>query len=239
MRGVPYYQIPTTLLSQVDSSVGGKVGVDLPEGKNLAGAFYPPAHVSISVELLQTLSRQQFANGMAEVWKYGFIMDSELVGLLEEKAIEPNDSNLESIVERCIALKARVVEADEFETTGLRAILNFGHTVGHAIEFATGYGTLLHGEAISIGMVAEARLGELLGITPAGIWREIQRNMKNQGLPTSHLVLHHSELLLNAMLGDKKAANGKLAFSLLTDIGRCKLVEDVPASAVQEALRAV
>jgi len=238
MRGVPFYQIPTTLLSQVDSSVGGKVGVDLKEGKNLAGAFYPPVGVSIPIDALSTLPDRQFVNGMAEVWKYGFIMDAELIKTLSSSGFGVDSPDLSAVVERCIALKAQVVEADEFEKLGIRAILNFGHTVGHAIEFATGYRSILHGEAISVGMVVEARLGEMLGVSRPGVREEVQTYLGQQGLPTSHEMLMDEDALIAAMYGDKKAADGNLAFSLLTDIGGCKLVERIPEGKVREALRA-
>ena len=237
MRGVPFYQVPTTLLSQVDSSVGGKVGIDLPEGKNLVGAFYPPMSVSVPIELLKSLPQREFNNGMAEVWKYGFIMDSELVNLLSSHVYNASDHGLEEIVRRCIELKAKVVQADEFETRGLRAILNYGHTVGHAIEFLTGYGTMLHGEAISIGMVVEARLGELLGFTRPGVADQVMQFLSCQGLPCSHPVLKDEEGLLNAMYGDKKAIEGRLAFSLISDVGQCKLIEGVSEDTVRTALR--
>jgi 3-dehydroquinate synthase len=238
MRGVPFYQIPTTLLSQVDSSVGGKVGIDLKEGKNLAGAFYPPMGVSIPIDALASLPVRQFDNGMAEVWKYGFIMDAELVDLLAREKLHAEHELVPSVVERCIALKAQVVEADEFETTGLRAILNYGHTIGHAIEYATGFGAVLHGEAIAIGMVVEARLGEMLGVTPAGVTEAVKGYLCKQDLPTRHLVLYNEDELIKAIYGDKKTVGARLSFSLLTDIGRCKLVEEVPESLVREALRA-
>ena len=238
MRGVPLYQIPTSLLSQVDSSVGGKVGVDLEEGKNLVGAFYPPIGVTIDVELLATLPVRQFSNGMAEVWKYGFIMDADLVQILSSEELRAGHPGLQNVVERCITLKAQVVEEDEFETLGIRAILNFGHTVGHAIEFAAGYGSVLHGEAISVGMTVESRIGEMLGITRSGVHEEVRQCLSRQGLPTSHEALRDEAAVLGAMYGDKKAVRGNLAFSLLTDIGRCKLVEGVPEAVVREALRA-
>lgn len=237
MRGVPFYQIPTTLLSQVDSSVGGKVGIDLPEGKNLVGAFYPPMAVSISVEMLGTLPIREFNNGMAEVWKYGFIMDANLVETLASSNLSPTDLGIRAIVERCVGLKAQVVQADEFETKGLRATLNYGHTVGHAIEHHSGYGGMLHGEAISIGMVVEARLGELLGVTANGVADRVAGYLEKQGLPCTHPALQDEDGLLNAMYGDKKAVGGRLAFSLLSDIGQCKLIEGVSEASVRAALR--
>ena len=237
MRGVPFYQIPTSLLAQVDSSVGGKVGVDLVEGKNLAGAFYPPSGVSIDVAVLKTLPVNQFVNGMAEVWKYAFIMDAGLTEPLAAEGWGVEHPALGEVVRRCIALKAEVVQGDEFETLGLRAILNFGHTIGHAVEYAVGYGNILHGEAISIGMVVEARLGEMLGMTRMGVTQEVSQYLANQGLPTTHSILKNERALLSAMYGDKKAAGGNLAFSLLSDIGRCKLVESVPEATVLAAMR--
>jgi 3-dehydroquinate synthase len=231
MRGVPLIQIPTTLLSQVDSSVGGKVGIDLPEGKNLVGSFYPPRQVYICDETLETLPEREFRNGMAEVWKYGFSLDGPLVGELQGKTL----SRI-AIVERCIELKRQVVEADEFETTGERAKLNFGHTVGHAIEKLTGYSPILHGEAISSGMVCEAAIGEAIGLSDAGTRTVVEECLRSQGLPTASVVLRDLDMLIDAMRKDKKASSGRLAFSLLTRIGECKLVIDVPEQSVRAVL---
>lgn len=236
MRGIRLIQIPTTLLAQVDSSVGGKVGIDLREGKNLAGAFYPPHEVRLCPAILASLPPRQFVNGMAEVWKYGFIMDSALVEELEAHPAVPG-STLDDIVFRCIRLKAQVVQEDEFETTGRRAILNFGHTVAHAIEHHTGYGPVLHGEAVAIGMVVEASLGEQLGVTPAGTHARVTAAMRQQGLPTRHEVLEDIDGMLEAMRRDKKATRDGLALALLTQIGACELVPNVPPSAIAEALR--
>ncbi len=231
MRGVPYIQLPTTLLAQVDSSVGGKVAVDIPDGKNLVGAFHPPVRVSIDAKTLETLSLRQFRNGMAEVWKYAFIMDSSLMAALQE---QPSD--IQPILRTCIEHKARIVKEDEFETQGLRAILNYGHTVGHALEQATGYRKLLHGEAISIGMAVEAHLGERLGITPQRTAETVMRCLQRQGLPVTFTEPLEPERLLEVMKKDKKASRGRLAFSLLTQIGGCKLVENVPEQEVLESL---
>ncbi|MHB8636352.1 MAG: 3-dehydroquinate synthase [Fimbriimonadaceae bacterium] len=229
MRGVSSVQAPTTLLAQVDSSVGGKCGVDLPEGKNMLGAFYPPTEVRIATGLLATLPPRQFANGMAEVLKYGFIMAPEI---LEMDA----HSDVEAVVRRCVECKREVVEADEFDSTGRRAILNFGHTVGHALEQATGYSELLHGEAISIGMVAEARLSERLGLAPAGTRNTVADVLATAGLPISHPLLASPAVLIGVMQRDKKALQGRLAFSLLHGIGVCDLVTGVPVSEVTSAL---
>lgn len=231
MRGVPYIHIPTTLLAQVDSSVGGKVAIDLAEGKNLVGAFFTPTEVLVCTEYLSTLEPREFNSGMAEVWKYGAIMDAEFFEALEESTMTPD-----AIARRCVKLKTRVVEADEFEMTGYRAILNFGHTVGHAIEKVENYSGNKHGEAIAIGMVAEARLGEATGMTPAGTSVRIERALLKQGLPVRVPREHSIEDLVAAMAIDKKAGPDGPAFSLLTRIGACKLVQNVEQAHVREVL---
>ena len=228
MRGVPFIQIPTTLLAQVDSSVGGKVGIDLPEGKNLVGAFYPPKQVFICTETLNTLPGREMNNGMAEVWKYGFILDASMV-----KRLSHGQMDVEEQVRRCVELKKEVVEADEFETKGERAKLNFGHTIGHAVEKVAGYGSILHGEAISIGMVAEAAIGEAIGLTEGGTRQVVEQCLRSQGLPTASVVLRNVDMLIETMRRDKKASNGRLAFSLLKRVGDCVLVEDVPEKDVR------
>lgn len=229
MRGVPCLQIPTTLLAMVDSSVGGKVAVDLPEGKNLAGAFWPPCEVRLPFDALATLPSRQRTNGLAEVLKYGFIMDAPLLDA-------DFKGDLHDVILRCVALKAQVVEEDEHETTGRRAILNFGHTVGHAVERLTGYGPVLHGEAISIGMAVEAELGERLGVSPSGTAWQVRETLLRNGLPTTHEALRRPDEMLAAMRGDKKSVGGNLAFSLLTGVGGCKLFPSVPEDDVRRAL---
>jgi 3-dehydroquinate synthase len=233
LRGVTFLQVPTTLLAMVDSSIGGKVGVDTPQGKNLVGAFKPADQVLICPEFLDQLPARQLTNGMAEVWKYGFIGDAP-----ELTKLRGGQAPLTEIIFDCLDHKARVVEEDEFETSGLRATLNFGHTVGHAIEKVLRYETFLHGEAISIGMVAEARLGELLGITEAGTAEQVKQDLASAGLPVHWDGLRDFEPLIAAMRSDKKATGGKLAFSLLTRLGDCKLVRDVDDESVQAALTA-
>jgi 3-dehydroquinate synthase len=236
MRGMKLVQLPTSLLAMVDSSVGGKVGIDLPQGKNLVGAFYPPDKVLLDLDSLKTLPVREFNNGAAEVWKYGAILDANLLQVLEASPLGPGDSRLPEIVIRCVDLKRGVVEADEFETKGFRATLNFGHTVGHALEQATGYSAMLHGEAIAIGMVVEAAIGEKLGMSPKGAANRLRAGLKTQTLPTVVPAIDES-LLINAMRLDKKAQPGALAFALLTGYGSCKLVPDVPESVVLECLR--
>ncbi|MCE9559363.1 MAG: 3-dehydroquinate synthase [Armatimonadetes bacterium] len=231
LRGVKHIQVPTSLLAMVDSSVGGKVGIDLPQGKNLVGAFWPPSEVLLATEFLKTLPHEQVINGMAEVWKYAFIVAPELTPLLEE-----SDRDYAKIVNLCIDLKRQTVEADEFETTGQRATLNFGHTIGHAIEQASDY-QLLHGQAISIGMVLEARLGENLGITPTGTATKIQSYLQRTGLPTTQKATN-PEQLLDFMRSDKKVSGSELAFALLTDLGACKLFRGISEKNVLEVLSA-
>lgn len=238
MRGIEYIQVPTTVVAQVDSSVGGKVAIDLPEGKNLVGAFYPPRAVWICPEVLQTLSWREFANGMAEVWKYGFILDAELVRALRHLRLGPKASMLESVVRRCVQLKAEVVEQDESDTAGIRAVLNFGHTVGHALEKVLQYDGLLHGEAVAIGMVAEAFLGERLGFTAKGTAEDVEACLNLDGLPTRHPACPRPEVV-DAMYSDKKTERGELAFSLIPRIGECKLVKSVPRADVEAVLRSL
>jgi 3-dehydroquinate synthase len=236
MRGIGLLQIPTSLLAMVDSSVGGKVGLDLEAGKNLVGAFFPPDHVALCMETLATLPVREFNNGAAEVWKYGAIMDEALFETLEARPLGPGDERLPEIVVRSVDLKRQVVEDDEFETSGRRASLNFGHTVGHALEVVTGYGPLLHGEAVSIGMVVEAAIGERLQMTDGGTSQRIARGLASQHLPVRVPGVDLATVV-DAMRLDKKATAGNLALALLDGFGSSRLVSDVPESVVLECLR--
>ncbi len=237
LRGVSLVQIPTSLLAMVDSSIGGKVGVDLQGGKNLAGAFWPAQEVYLCPEFLRTLPKEEWQCGAAEVWKYGAIMDCSLWEGLMQHPLGPESKDIERVILVCANHKLCIVEEDPYEKTGLRAILNFGHTVGHAIEWALGYGAMTHGEAIAIGMVVEARLGEVLGFTEKGVRDLICQGMVRQGLPVHVPESLSSEILLKGMARDKKADSSGLAFSLLERLGQCKLVKGVPPSAVMEALK--
>lgn len=236
MRGVRLIQAPTSLLAMVDSSVGGKTGVDLKGGKNLAGAFWPAEEVLICREALDTLPEREWQCGSAEIWKYGAIMDIGLWERLEREPVVPTSSHLDDTIWTCIAHKRDVVEADEHETTGRRAILNFGHTVGHAIEWALNYEELTHGEAIAIGMVMEAEIGEEVGVTQRGTAERVRRGMEKQGLPVSLPSKCDPEILVQVMRRDKKAAPGALGMSLLEMLGTCKLVQGVSESAVLRVL---
>lgn len=217
LRGVPYVQIPTTLLAQVDSSVGGKVAIDLKRGKNLVGAFYQPKAVIIDTECLKTLTPRVLSDGMAEVIKYGAIKDKALFELLESiKSVKDLFANIDKIVYNCCDIKRQVVEEDEFDKGG-RMILNFGHTFGHAIEKQYNYETYTHGEAVAVGMRMACEYGEGLGVTPKGTEERMTNILKNYDLPT--YVEISKEQLKDAVAVDKKGAGSSINLILLGDIG--------------------
>ena len=237
-RGLRFVQIPTSLLAQVDSSVGGKVGVNLPEAKNMVGAFLQPLGVLIDTGTLTTLPTNEYRAGLAEVVKYGAILDAEFFQHLEANApalIERRDEVLVPVIARCCRLKADVVEKDEREESGLRAVLNFGHTFGHAFEALSGYGTLLHGEALAIGMVCAARLAERLGRVDAPFTARLRTLLQTFGLPVNVPKLD-PEQILNAMMHDKKVQHGKLHFVLPSRMGHVELVGQIDAADVRAAL---
>jgi 3-dehydroquinate synthase len=229
LRGVRFMQAPTTLLAMVDSSVGGKTGLNLSAGKNLVGAFHQPKAVYVTTALLATLPPREFAAGLAEVVKCGLISDAVLWQDLARSPLHQNDVRLATVVRRCCAAKARVVESDEFETaaSGGRALLNLGHTFGHAIERVAGYGEYLHGEAVAIGLVAAARLSEHLGQSDAGWTEEVARVVTAHGLPTRLRATLPLADLLSAMARDKKARAGRLRFIIAPRAGEAITVEDV------------
>ena len=228
LRGVGFVQIPTTLLAQVDSSIGGKVAVNLDTGKNLVGAFYHPALVVIDPDVLKTLTDDDFAGGMAEAIKTGAIRDAELFSLIEQNAGRENISRvIDEVVKCCCEIKADVVRQDELDN-GLRMILNFGHTLAHAIEKMPGNG-FTHGQAVSIGMVRFARLGERLGITQAGTSDRIERLVKSFGLPTD--AKGDKDKFIEIMKRDKKIREGMLNLILLKEIGQA-LIHKMPADEV-------
>lgn len=237
MRGVPFIQIPTTLLAQVDSSVGGKTAVNHPRGKNLIGAFYQPRLVIIDVDTLQSLPRDEFRAGMAEVIKYGVIADRDLFEFIDghAQAIQGLDvAALEHIIETSCAIKARVVEKDERESKH-RMILNFGHTIGHALEALTGYSGLKHGEAVAIGMVCAARLSKETGRCSDDVSRRIRALVEKVGLP-SHLPNLRTGAIIEAMYLDKKAENKNIRFILVKDIGSIEIVDGVAEPVLQKVL---
>ncbi|MBI5287028.1 MAG: 3-dehydroquinate synthase [Deltaproteobacteria bacterium] len=227
LRGVPYVQVPTTLLAQVDSSVGGKTAVNHPMGKNLIGAFYQPSLVLIDVDMLKTLEPREIKAGLAEVVKYGVIRDKELfsfLGLNSGDILNLGDSIIH-VVRRSCEIKARVVEEDEREK-GVRAVLNFGHTFGHAIEVLTGYNMLRHGEAVAMGMVMAVRLSAELGFCSRETEEAIKALITEIGLPTSPPPGIRAERFIEAMERDKKVKDGRIRLVLVKEIGKV-VVEEV------------
>jgi 3-dehydroquinate synthase len=238
LRGIPFIQIPTTLLAQVDSSVGGKTGINLKAGKNLVGAFYQPRLVVCDLATLDTLPDRELRAGMAEVIKYGIIYDAPFFQRLEKQvdaALDRDSAVLAKIVARCCEIKAEVVSQDETET-GLRAILNFGHTIGHALEAISGYGKYLHGEAISIGQVYAARLSQKVGLSKTDAER-IHNLFERAGLPTeARLNPAQKKNLLAAMKLDKKVSAGEIKFVLARRIGAVQFGQSVPEADVLATL---
>ncbi len=233
LRGVRLLQAPTTLLAMVDSSVGGKTGIDLPEGKNLVGAFHQPSAVVADLDLLRTLPPRERASGMAEVIKYGVIWDGALFEALENETMPPADlsgAGWEKIIARCCEIKAEVVQRDEQES-GVRAILNFGHTLGHAIERLSGYEGLRHGEAVAIGMVFAARVSERIRGWPASDTARLMRLLHRAELPVAPPRRWPWEQVRAAMASDKKSRAGAPRFVLGERIGRVQ-----PGAVVENAL---
>ena len=222
MRGVSWICIPTTLLSMVDASLGGKTGFDLPEGKNLIGSFYPPRLVLADPQLLETLPEAEFISGMAEVVKHGIIADPELFDLCA-KGPDCIKDDLEQVVKRAMAVKIKVIEDDPYEK-GFRAALNLGHTVGHAVELVSKF-ELRHGEAIAIGMVAEARFAEQIGVAKIGLCDEITAVLVRLGLPVQVPDVLPREEILRAMRVDKKKNAASIRFALPVEVGRVELVD--------------
>jgi 3-dehydroquinate synthase len=237
-RGLPLLMVPTTLLAMVDSSVGGKVGVNHPRGKNLIGAFHQPVGVWADTATLATLPDREYRSGLAEVVKYGVILDAEFFAWLEARAPEilaREPGAVIHVVARCCRLKADVVEKDEREQTGLRAVLNYGHTFAHAIEAAGGYGSWLHGEAVAAGMVCASRLAERRGLVGPELTDRQMRLLQALGLPTAPGPWPADDLMA-AMRLDKKAAAGRLRFVLPRRLGHVELFDDVPEEDVWAVL---
>jgi 3-dehydroquinate synthase len=237
LRGVALVQIPTTLVSQTDSSVGGKTGVNLPEGKNLVGAFYPARLVVVDPQVLKTLSKREFRGGLAEVIKYGIIADAELFAYLEKnmaRLLRREEEPLDHVIRRSIEIKAQVVSKDERES-GLREILNYGHTFGHALEGETRYRKYQHGEAVAWGMKCAALLGHKIGLTKAADVSRIVALIERLGpLPDWPKVSDAS--LIEAMRTDKKTRGNKLRFVLSQKIGKAATYDNIPLNAVKHAL---
>ena len=239
LRGIAFVQAPTTLLAQVDSSVGGKVGVNLKSGKNLVGSFHQPRLVLCDMDTLRTLPAREFRAGLAEVIKYGIIYDAALFERLERnlpRLLKRDPETLAEVIARCCEIKAEVVSQDETES-GLRAILNFGHTIGHAIENISGYGKYLHGEAISIGQVAAARISAAVSGLNSDALQRIRSIFDNAGLPTQmRLNSIQRKKLFAAMRLDKKVSGGEIKFVLAKRIGETSWGQKVSEELVHEAL---
>jgi 3-dehydroquinate synthase len=228
LRGLPTVIVPTTLLAQVDAAVGGKTGVNHVLGKNLIGAFHQPRLVLADVGVLRTLPRRELIAGVAEVIKYGAIFDADLFALLEDRVAEVlrlEEALVVEVVAACCRHKAAVVAADEREETGARSVLNFGHTIGHAVEALTDYREFLHGEAVAIGMVAEARVARALGHCSEAAVERLGRVLKRVGLPTDIPSGLTPAALALAMQSDKKSAAGRIRFVGLEEIGRTGFLE--------------
>ena len=239
MRGIRYVQVPTTLLAQVDSSVGGKTGVNHALGKNMIGAFWQPSLVLADINTLGTLPERELLAGLSEVIKYGVIWDSEFLGYLKSRkedimALEPEA--LTHIVRRSCQIKAEVVARDEREG-GMRAILNFGHTIAHAVETATGYTRFLHGEAVAIGMVYAARLAARMGLMPEADAHEVEEMVRLFGLPHELPRDLEASVLMDAMARDKKSVSGEVRFVLPERIGAVKFGVPVEREVLESVLK--
>lgn len=238
LRGIRIMHIPTTLVAQVDSSIGGKTGINLSVGKNLVGAFHQPCAIIIDPQTLSTLPDREFRSGLAEVIKYGVISDTLLFTRLEKKMpqiLKRNPNELRWIIERCCRIKARVVSKDEYETKGLRAILNFGHTIGHGIENAAHY-SLLHGEAIALGMIGAVHLSHKIQKLSLPHAKRINHLIENAGLPTTLPNHITNAQILAAMRLDKKVSEGQIRFVLAKGIGSVKTGIPVEPEQVTEVL---
>jgi len=237
-RGLRFFQVPTSLLAQVDSSVGGKVGINLPEAKNMVGAFLQPLGVLVDTDTLATLPDREYRAGLGEVGKYGVILDADLFAYLEghaEGLLARDAEVLTHVIGRCCRLKADVVETDEREDTGRRAVLNYGHTFAHAVESLTGYTSLLHGEAVAVGMICASRLAEQLGRVDAGLTDRQRRLLVDLGLPVDLPKLDRKKMLA-AMMRDKKAEHGRMRFVLPDRLGHVEMVDNVAAEDVRAVL---
>lgn len=240
-RGLAVWHVPTTLVAQVDSAIGGKTGINLTGGKNLVGAFWQPRGVVADIDTLGTLPEREYLSGLAEVVKYGMILDPAFFIWLEANTTPLRSRNAAALayaVERSAAIKADVVGKDEREISGLRAALNYGHTFAHAYETALGYGALLHGEAVSIGMTRAARLAAALGRIPEAVVARQDRLLSSLGLPVSHAGLGSldTDQLLEIMGRDKKAEAGRLRFVLPARLGAVELVDGVDVRLVRRVL---
>jgi 3-dehydroquinate synthase len=239
LRGIDYMQVPTTLLAMVDSSVGGKTGLNLAAGKNLVGAFHHPRAVIIATDFLQTLPPREFAAGAAEIIKCGLLGDAALFARLERTALDPRSAELPAVIRRCCEMKADIVRADERELAaeGGRALLNLGHTFGHAIEQVTAFKAYLHGEAVGVGLAAAARLSQKLGyLTPAEVQR-VEQTVRAHALPVRLREPLPLPALMASMQHDKKVRAGRLRFVVLRRLGEAVTQTDIAPALIESVWR--
>ncbi|GIV01969.1 MAG: 3-dehydroquinate synthase [Fimbriimonadales bacterium] len=242
MRGISHLNVATTLLAQVDAALGGKTGLDLPQGKNLVGAFHHPIGVACDPRFVLTLPERQMRNGMAEVVKYACVFDPSLFEELqsgEGAALASGVAFFESVCLRCIEHKAAVVREDPEDRLGKRALLNFGHTVGHAIEAALGYSGIYHGEAVAIGMVVETWVGERMGMTESGLTERLRELLLEWRLPVGLDGRCRIEDVVERLFLDKKAEGGRIALVIPARVGQAEIVSGVSAELIEEGLRAL
>ena len=241
LRGMPFVQVPTTLLAMMDASIGGKVAVDLPQGKNLVGAFYQPKFVLSDVETLVSLPERELNSGWAEAIKHGLILDEDLLGIFENRVDEVRSLDRDiatEIIRKSVAIKANVVSRDERETLGIRILLNYGHTIGHAIESSTGYTKYLHGEAVSIGMMAAAKIGQFVGVLREEEVIRQEDVLKSYGLPVRAQGLVAEEII-EATTSDKKTSDGIVNWVLLNGLGNAVIDNNIPINHVLDAVNFV
>ena len=241
LRGMPFVQVPTTLLAMMDASIGGKVAVDLPQGKNLVGAFYQPKFVLSDVETLVSLPERELNSGWAEAIKHGLILDEDLLGVFEDRVNEVRSLDRDiatKIIRNSVAIKANVVSRDERETLGIRILLNYGHTIGHAIESSTGYTKYLHGEAVSIGMMAAAKIGQFAGVLREEEVIRQENVLKAYGLPVRAQGLD-AKKIIEATTADKKTSDGIVNWVLLKGLGNAVTNNKIPINYVLDAVNFV
>lgn len=237
-RGIPYIQIPTTLLAQVDSAIGGKTALDFAQGKNLVGAFYQPRLVVSDVSVLKTLPKRQMQSALAEIIKYALIKDARFFRYLQrniDRVIRGRPAELAYVIRQCSAVKARIVSADERETRGLRTVLNFGHTIGHAIEAAGAFRRYNHGEAVALGMLAAARISAAMRLLSPGQLDAVTQLIAGSGLPVRIRQIRLNDII-RAHYADKKFIGRRNRFVLLSRIGAAKIVDDIPLKIIREAI---
>jgi 3-dehydroquinate synthetase len=233
MRGIPWVALPTSLLAMVDAAIGGKTAVDLPQGKNLVGAFHPPAMVLADLDTLATLPPRELRSGMAEIVKSAVVGDSKLLGMIEALNGELDPARLDAIVRRAARVKIRVVEEDPFENRGPREALNLGHTIGHAIEACSNY-EIPHGEAVALGLIAESALAEKLQVAEAGLSARLTAVLQALGLPTTYEA--KVEAIIACVNGDKKRRDGKVRWALPVAPGKVRVGLEVSEEDVRQAL---